>query len=84
MKYKYYLRDTTSPRKLENSNVCVARIQTELCRRVWWVRVAIAARVSLTSWKLCCMVGAQDQLQSARSTSVRGRRMFADTGMKRL
>ncbi len=30
-----------------------------------WVRVATAARVSLTNWKLCFMAGAQDQLQSA-------------------
>jgi hypothetical protein len=48
-----------------------------------WVRVATSAKVSLTSWKLCCMAGAQVQLQSARSASVRGRRMFAAAGMNR-
>ncbi len=49
-----------------------------------WVRVATSAKVSLTSWKLCCMAGAQIQLKSARNASVRGRRMLATAGMKRL
>ena len=46
------------------------------------VRVATSAKVSLTSWKLCGMAGAQ--LQSARNTSVRGRRMLAAAGMNHL
>ena len=49
-----------------------------------WVRVATSAKVSLTSWKLCCMAGAHTQLQSARNASVRGKRMFAAAGMNRL
>ncbi len=42
----------------DRSNVCVARISTAKLRSAagsGWVRVATSAKVSLTSWKLCCM-----------------------------